>query len=77
MGYLRGAMCLDCGESDLVVLDFDHIGPKRGTVISLALQEHSIDSLMQEIDECAVRCANCHRRQTVRRQPTHLRHHLL
>lgn len=74
---LRRANCVDCGETDMVVLDFDHVGPKRGHVTAMALDEFSIAALDQEISACEIRCANCHRRRTIRRQPGHLRHHLL
>jgi hypothetical protein len=78
LDHLRQAACVGCGEADVLVLEFDHIGPKRGKgVVSLAFYEHSLTSLQAEIDQCEVRCANCHRRQTIRRQPTHLRHHLI
>jgi hypothetical protein len=78
LDHLRQAACVGCGETDVVVLEFDHIGPKRGKgVVSLAFYEHSLTSLQAEIEQCEVRCANCHRRQTIRRQPTHLRHHLI
>jgi hypothetical protein len=75
--HLRTANCSDCGETDLVVLDFDHLGAKRGSVMVLAINEHSINSLEREIAGCEIRCANCHRRRTVEQQPGHLRHHLL
>jgi hypothetical protein len=74
---LSCASCVDCGENDMVVLDFDHTGPKRGNVTAMALDEHSIAVLDQEISVCEIRCANCHRRRTIQRQPGHLRHHLL
>jgi hypothetical protein len=77
LDHLRRTSCADCGETDLIVLDFDHIGAKRGSVMVLALNEHSIGSLEREIAACEVRCANCHRRRTIQRQPGHLRHHLL
>jgi hypothetical protein len=77
LDHLRRASCADCDETDLIVLDFDHIGAKRGSVMVLALNEHSIGSLEREIAACEVRCANCHRRRTIQRQPGHLRHHLL
>ena len=75
--HLRTASCIDCGDTDLVVLDFDHVAGKRGSVMVLALDEHSIASLEREIAACEIRCANCHRGRTVRQQPGHLRHHLL
>jgi hypothetical protein len=77
LDYLRRSSCFDCGESDPVVLEFDHVGPKRGSVVWLAFREHSIASLEREIAQCVIRCVNCHRRETIRRQPGHLRHHLL
>jgi hypothetical protein len=75
--HLRNSRCTDCGEADLVVLEFDHVGPKRGSVMVMALNEHSLASLQRELASCEVRCTNCHRRRTIRQQPRHLRHHLL
>jgi hypothetical protein len=74
--YLESAPCVDCGEGDPVVLDFDHVGVKRHGVVELAYREASIASLKREIAVCAVRCANCHRRRTAIQQG-HLRHHLI
>lgn len=57
--------CIDCGASDLVVLDFDHItDDKVETVSRLAHRECSLARLDTEIAKCVVRCANCHRRRT-------------
>ena len=78
LDHLRRAACVGCGETDIVILEFDHIGPKRGKgVVSLAFDEHSLACLQAEIDQCEIRCTNCHRRHTIRQQPTHLRHHLI
>jgi hypothetical protein len=74
--YLESAPCVDCGEADVVVLDFDHVGVKRHGVVELAYREASIASLKREIGECEVRCANCHRRRTAIQQG-HFRHHLI
>jgi hypothetical protein len=56
--------CVDCGESDLVVLDFDHRDHKNANVSTLARRECSLAKLQREIDLCDIRCANCHRRKT-------------
>lgn len=67
--YLVAHPCVDCGESDWVVLDFDHVrGSKRRNVSDLAWGGASIQTLEAEIDKCEVRCANCHRRVTWRRK---------
>lgn len=65
--YLSGHPCIDCGEADPVVLEFDHVSPngKRGCVSVLA-RGCSRKALLAEIDKCVVRCANCHRRKTAR-----------
>ena len=60
---LRG-FCVDCEESDLVVLDFDHIGAKRAPVPTLARRGCGLRTLQNEIEQCEIRCANCHRRRT-------------
>jgi transcriptional regulator with XRE-family HTH domain len=74
--HLKNAHCVDCGQSDPVVLDFDHVGVKRRGVVQLADRESSIASLKREIAECQVRCANCHRRRTIVQQ-RHFRNHLI
>jgi DNA-directed RNA polymerase subunit M/transcription elongation factor TFIIS len=76
LDYLRETPCVDCGEQDPVVLDFDHIGVKHSGVVQLAGRECSIASLEREIAECQVRCANCHRRRTIVEQ-AHFRNDLV
>ena len=61
---LRATGCVDCGERELVVLDFDHVKGKTASVSALARRECSIARLEEEIAKCEVRCANCHRRKT-------------
>jgi len=65
--YLSGKGCIDCGEADAQVLEFDHIGgAKRDSIAQLVQDGVSIQVLDDELAKCAVRCANCHRRKTVR-----------
>jgi hypothetical protein len=57
--------CVDCGESDPIVLECDHIrGQKRAAVEHLVSVACSRDVLVSELEKCVVRCANCHRRRT-------------
>jgi len=64
--YLRRHPCIDCGETDLIVLEFDHVrGDKLDSVSHLAFSVGaSVKRIMEEIEKCDVRCANCHRRKT-------------
>jgi hypothetical protein len=65
---LREAACVDCGIRELVLLEFDHVGEKRSTVMDLAWSEYSLETLEREIEECEVRCCNCHRKRTAERR---------
>lgn len=58
--------CVDCGETDPRVLQFDHVrGTKKSTITELAYSvKASIATLILEISKCEVRCANCHIRRT-------------
>jgi hypothetical protein len=68
-GYLLEHPCVDCGEGDPVVLDFDHVrGVKIGDVKRMATQARSLTMITAEVEKCDVRCANCHRRKTAREQ---------
>ena len=66
--YLLEHPCVDCGESDVVVLEFDHVqGEKKYNISDLARRYSSWKTVKAEIDKCEVRCANCHRRITAKR----------
>ena len=58
--------CIDCGEQDICVLEFDHIGPKRMPVMQLAMGGYGWAMLKAEIAQCEIRCGNCHRRRHAR-----------
>jgi hypothetical protein len=67
LAFLLDHPCVDCGENDPVLLDFDHRDPssKRSEVARLASTK-SWPQVLAEIEKCDVRCANCHRRRTAR-----------
>jgi hypothetical protein len=71
--YLAASSCLDCGLADTRVLEFDHVGPKRGAVMAVAWNGYGTATLQTEIAQCEIRCANCHRRKTATRAG-HYRH---
>lgn len=65
--YLTTHPCVDCGESDPVVLEFDHVrGEKVEDVGVLISRGKPVEIIKNEIEKCEVRCGNCHRRKTAR-----------
>jgi len=68
VAYMRAHPCVDCGEADILVLEFDHIDPstKKYALSDLSRSGHSLDMLKREIAKCEVRCIKCHRRRTAR-----------
>ena len=62
--YLCNNSCVDCGENDPIVLEFDHMRDKHKNLSRMVSDGNSIDSIKKEIEKCEVRCANCHRRKT-------------
>lgn len=65
LAHLLEHPCVDCGESDPRVLEFDHVrGVKRGDVGSMAANAVSVAGLLGEIAKCEVRCVNCHLRRS-------------
>ncbi len=62
--YLSTHPCVDCGESDVTVLDFDHQRDKKHTISQLIIFNKEWNYILHEIEKCEVRCANCHRKRT-------------
>lgn len=60
--------CVDCGERDPVVLEFDHRDPKEKSFEIANGVRHGVgvSTMLAEIAKCDVRCANCHRRRTAK-----------
>ena len=66
--YLLAHPCVDCGETDIDVLEFDHLSDKRMEVSRLWGQGYPWRVIEAEIAKCEVRCGNCHRRKTYERR---------
>lgn len=53
-----GGKCIDCGEEDYRLLEFDH---KSNKIFSIAgTSGHSREKIKKEINKCDLRCVNCH-----------------
>ncbi len=67
LAYLAEHPCVDCGETDVVCLEFDHVrGEKVAEISHMLKTSYSWAAVKTEIEKCEVRCANCHRRKTAR-----------
>lgn len=59
--------CIDCGQKNILTLEFDHKDGKEKrehSIAKLMNSRCSPERLIQELDKCEVRCANCHRIKT-------------
>ena len=66
--YLSSHPCVDCGNPDIRVLEFDHVrGRKPDEISHLLSQGCGWPHIQAEIARCEVRCANCHRLKTLER----------
>jgi hypothetical protein len=66
-GHLAANPCVDCGEADPVVLEFDHVRGEKVADVSQLMRRRNVGRLLAEIAKCDVVCANCHRRRTAAR----------
>lgn len=62
---LARASCVDCGETNPIVLEFDHVrATKKYDVSKMTYIGVSIAAIELELAKCVIRCANCHRIKT-------------
>lgn len=59
--------CIDCGNDNPIVLEFDHLSDKEFT-ISQMISHSPWEEILREIDKCEPVCANCHRIRTHNRR---------
>lgn len=66
LAFLSKHPCVDCGETEIRALEFDHRipGEKTMPVSLLATSGYPLTRVQTEVDKCEVRCANCHRIRT-------------
>lgn len=66
--FLQSQKCMDCPESNPIVLEFDHRNQKdkKENVSKLCSFAVSLETIQAEMDKCDVVCANCHRIRTAK-----------
>ena len=57
--YLSSHPCVQCGESNILTLQFDHLHSKDFE-LSKNVMRRGWDSISKEIEKCQILCANCH-----------------
>ncbi|MFL5653130.1 MAG: hypothetical protein ACJ8CB_02965 [Ktedonobacteraceae bacterium] len=65
--YLSSHACVDCGQTDIRCLEFDHVRGQKSANITRMLNGAPWSAIEAEIAKCEVRCANCHRIKTLER----------
>lgn len=66
--YLLSHPCEICGETDIVVLEFDHLDPDIKSFDIGARAARGLKTVSEEISKCRVLCSNCHKRHTAKTQ---------
>ena len=64
--YLASHPCVDCGQANPLLLDFDHRDDKFKSISEMIKSRYSWERIRVEISKCDVRCANCHRLRTAK-----------
>jgi hypothetical protein len=62
---LKESKCMDCGNSDWRVLEFDHRDRETKSFNISDSTSHSIEKIQIEMSKCDIVCANCHTIRTI------------
>jgi len=62
--YLLKHPCIDCGETDVLALEFDHTHSKKFDIGNALNNNILLDLIKKEIKKCVIRCSTCHRIKT-------------
>ena len=62
--YKKKHPCEVCGETDVEMLEFDHIHSKKFDISNGVLKGVSMNLLKKELAKCVVLCSNHHRKKT-------------
>ena len=72
LAYLKSHPCVDCGETDPLLLEFDHRERNTKTgVVGVLTARKPWQRVLAEISKCDVRCVSCHRRRTAKQMKWH------
>lgn len=69
--YLSDKSCIDCKESNILVLEFDHRDPSKKNFNVTNSLDSSWSTILKEINKCDIRCSNCHTIKTHKQFNTH------
>ena len=67
--YLEEHPCVECGETNPIVLSFDHDTSANNKVLevgAMVSRSWGWTKIKKEIDKCQVLCMNCHTKKTAR-----------
>ena len=62
--YLKSHPCVDCGQDNIMTLEFDHLGNKKDNVMHMVKILKNWKLIELEIAKCEIRCSNCHKIKT-------------
>jgi len=63
LNYFKTHDCVDCGNNEPIVLEFDHLKDKKFG-ISAMMRDYTWEQILKEISKCEVVCSNCHKKRT-------------
>lgn len=65
ISLLKKSKCMDCGNNDWRVLEFDHRDMNNKSMNIADATKYSLEKTKKEIEKCDIVCSNCHRIRTI------------